>query len=234
MTKFAVQPQRECELDPPVRSWLESQGFQVQAEVRGVDLLAVRGALAVAVELKTTPGLHLVAQGLDRQKVTPVVYVAFPRPGNLRKARGWKDMKAICIRLGLGILLVSKTGSKELVQEALSPDPSRVPATRSKRAIEALREWRGRKTNLNLGGSTRVPLLTAYRESVLQIARRLHQGAVDLATLRQEGFSVRVEDVLRRDYYGWFHRRSRGVYELSASGRSALETKYAWVLEEKQ
>ena len=59
---------RERSLYPPVKSFLEAQGYEVKGEVNGCDLVAIRGEEApVIVELKTTFSLSLVFQGIARQ-----------------------------------------------------------------------------------------------------------------------------------------------------------------------
>ena len=52
---------RETELYPPVKAFLEGQGYAVKGEVEACDLVAVRGDQApVIVELKTSFTLGLV------------------------------------------------------------------------------------------------------------------------------------------------------------------------------
>lgn len=230
MTKFPVAGSAETEMDPPVRAWLRERGFEVRGEVRGVDLLAVRGDLTVAVELKTAPGLRLAAQALDRQKLTPLVYAAVPRPANLRKARNFKDLKTLCRRTGVGLLVVATGGSAVPCQEMLAPDPTLAPPVRSRRLQAALKEWKGRTAeDRNRGGSSRRKIVTAYREFVVRIARRLRRGPATPAQLREEGFEARAAAALRRDYYGWFRKTTAGRWGLTPRGRKAVDTEFAWM-----
>ena len=70
---------RETELYPPVKAFLEAQGYAVKGEIEACDLVAIRGDEApVIVELKTSFTLGLVFQGIARQDVTENVYLGVP------------------------------------------------------------------------------------------------------------------------------------------------------------
>ena len=65
-----VTPVRETELHPPVKAFLEAQGYAVKGEVESCDLVAVRGDEApVIVELKTSSTLGLVVPVFRRRDV---------------------------------------------------------------------------------------------------------------------------------------------------------------------
>ena len=82
---------RETELYPPVKAFLEGQGYEVKAEVGPADVVACRkGEEPLVVELKTGFSLTLVHQAVARQALTDVVYVAVPR-GKGRHARRHRD-----------------------------------------------------------------------------------------------------------------------------------------------
>lgn len=79
----------EAALYLPVKAFLERQGYVVRGEVRGCDLVACRGnEEPVIVELKLRFTLSLLLQGVDRLALTPLVYVAVPRPRRGREACG--------------------------------------------------------------------------------------------------------------------------------------------------
>ena len=78
---------RETDLYPPVKAYLEAQGYQVKAEIGDCDLLARRGEEPpVVVELKLSFSLALVMQGVARQSLFDHVYLAVPVP----KRGGWQ------------------------------------------------------------------------------------------------------------------------------------------------
>ena len=43
------------------------------------------------------------------------------------------------------------------------------------------------------------------------------------ALLKEKGYSQKEYSILYRNYYGWFKKTGRGIYELSAEGKTALE-----------
>jgi hypothetical protein len=69
----------ETLLYQPVKAFLEGLGFVVKGEVRGCDLVALRGddpPLVVIGELKLTFNLELVLQGVDRAAACDEVWLA--------------------------------------------------------------------------------------------------------------------------------------------------------------
>ncbi len=89
-------PVRETDLYPPVKAFLEAQGYSVKGEVSDCHVVGVRGGEEpVVVELKTAFTLQLVFQGIQRQTMTDGVYVAF---GGRRRA-GAPDVAAPRLRL---------------------------------------------------------------------------------------------------------------------------------------
>jgi hypothetical protein len=97
---------REAELYPDLKAYLEGQGYVVKAEIGACDLMARRGdEPAVVVEMKTSFSLALVMQGVARQAMFEDVYLAVPVTEKGWKLR-YKDIVALCRRLGLGLLAV--------------------------------------------------------------------------------------------------------------------------------
>jgi len=76
----------------------------------------------------------------------------------------------------------------------------------------------------NRGGSTtRVPMMTAYRQEALRCAELLaSNGPMKLAALRAAAAAPRAATILQQDVYGWFERIERGVYTISPAGRRGL------------
>ncbi len=100
---------RETELYPPIKRFLEGQGYEVKSEVGDCDVVAVRdGEEPVLVELKTSFNLPLVLQGVRRQAISDAVYLAFAaspvKTSMWRRQR--RDILKLCRRLGLGLLVV--------------------------------------------------------------------------------------------------------------------------------
>src|SRR2546426_11853034 len=106
----------ESDLYPAVKAFLEGQGYSVKAEVRGCDVVATRGDdPPVIVELKLTFSLALLLQGVDRLSLTDRVYLAVARPRSWRAPGSVyrREVRALCRRLGLGLMTVQSSGEVE-------------------------------------------------------------------------------------------------------------------------
>lgn len=213
---------KESELYPPIKAYLEAQGYEVKGEIGDCDVLAVRGEEEpVAVELKLTFSLALVMQGVARQAAFDQVYLAVP----VSSKRGWKlryrDIRALCRRLGLGLLAVKPgTGA---VEAHIDPGPYR-PQRKAKRRGRLLREFERRVGDPNTGGTTGVKRVTAYRQDALRLACALSaDGPASPRALKAATGVERAGAMLRADHYGWFERVARGVYALTPQGAAGLE-----------
>ena len=207
----------ETELYLPVKRFLEAQGYAVKAEIRECDVLAVRGdEPPVIVELKTAFNLQLLLQGIDRQAVTDTVYLAIPEP----KRSLPHDILRLCKRLGLGLLVVNGNW----VEAHLDPGDCQ-PRKAPRRKALMLREFQRRKGDPNSGGSSRRPLVTAYRQDALRCLKFLKDsGASKVSEIVAQTKVERAPAILQRDPYGWFVREERGIYVLSPKGEAALST----------
>ncbi|MGL4811915.1 MAG: DUF2161 domain-containing phosphodiesterase [Beijerinckiaceae bacterium] len=207
----------ETDLYPPIKRFLEAQGYAVKGEVGRCDVVAVRGDEApVIVELKAAFSLKLLLQGIDRQAMSDAVYLAIPAPAY----KAGKDIHALCKRLGLGLVTVHRGAA----QAELDPAPYQ-PRKNKRRTALLLKEFAHRHGDPNCGGSTRQPLVTAYRQDALRCARLLaSDGAAKVADIRIRTQVPRAAAILQNDVYGWFFRAERGVYGLTDKGKAALTT----------
>ena len=208
----------ETALYAPVKRYLERLGFTVKGEVCGCDLVALRGEeppIVVIGELKSAFSLELVLQGVNRTAACDEVWLAVPvtgRAGRLRDPRVHK----LCRFLGFGLLGVSPAGSVEVLVEPKPWRPRRDP----KRRARLVQEHRGRIGDPALGGSTKVPIMTAYRQQALACAASLAGGPRRTRELRS--VVPNASNILLSNVYGWFTRIERGVYALTPEGTSAL------------
>lgn len=213
----------ETELYGPVKAFLEAQGYEVKAEVKGCDVVAVRGdEPPVIVELKTNFSLPLVLQGIDRQRLTDNVYLAVP-PFSGRSVRR-KEALFLCRRLGLGLLTVRPAPA--CFVEALL-DPAEYKPRKRKPALgRLLREFQQRVGDPNTGGSTRRKIMTAYRQDALRCAGFLDENGPTRAAMVARATGVaKAGQIFLKDYYGWFERvaeAQRGVYALTPKGEEAV------------
>lgn len=208
----------ETALYAPVKRYLERLGFTVKGEVCGCDLVALRGEeppIVVIGELKSAFSLELVLQGVNRTAACDEIWLAVPvtgRAGRLRDPRVHK----LCRFLGFGLLGVSPAGSVEVLVEPKPWRPRRDPNRRAR----LVQEHRGRIGDPALGGSTKVPIMTAYRQQALACAASLAGGPRRTRELRS--VVPNASNILLSNVYGWFTRIERGVYALTPEGTSAL------------
>ncbi len=223
--------ERETDLYRPVKAYLEGQGYEVKSEVVGCDLVARRGdEPAVIVELKTGFTLPLVLQGVDRLALAEDVYLAVgvpakPAPGSLWR-RERRSILKLCRRLGLGLLAVHEPTARRdaLVEPMLDPAPYQPRQNRRRQGL-LLKEFAHRVGDPNTGGSTKRPIVTAYRQDALRCAAVLGaNGPTRAAEVALAAGVPKATGLMYRDVYGWFQRVDRGVYELSPKGRDALRT----------
>ena len=227
----------ETDLYEPVKSYLKNQGYEVKGEIESCDLVAIRGdEEPVVVELKTNFNLALLFQGVDRKRITDWVYLAVPHRGaitrKLRFRQRYSDIIRLCRLLGLGLLSVHlPKNDKPWVEPHLDPLPY-APRKMKKRKESLLREFSLRVGDPNQGGTTRRPIVTAYRQDALRCADLLHRnGPLKLAEIRELSGVSKAGTILQKDFYGWFQRIVRGVYDLSPKGMTALAT-YADTIKE--
>ena len=222
--------EREAELYPPVKAFLEAQGYEVKSEVTGCDLVARRhGEPPVIVELKTAFTLPLVLQGVDRLALSDTVYLAVgipakPAPGSLWR-RERRSILKLCRRLGLGLLAVHEPTVRKdaLVEPMLDPTPYQ-PRPNKRRQGRLLREFAHRVGDPNTGGTNQRPIVTAYRQDALRCAAHLGANGPTKASQVKAATGVdRAATLMRNDVYGWFERVERGIYALSPKGEQARE-----------
>jgi len=207
----------ETALYRPVKRYLEALGFTVKGEVCGCDLVGLRGdepPIVVIGELKLTFSLELVLQAVDRATACDEVWLAVSAAG-CRRVRDPR-VRQLCRFLGFGLLGVSSAGAIEVLAE---PSPWRPRQDRRRRA-RLVCEHGSRIGDPALGGSTRRPIMTAYRQQALACAASLSGGPRHTCELRTE--IPNAPTILLRNVYGWFTRVQRGLYELTPEGAVAL------------
>ena len=212
---------RETELYPPIKAFLQGQGYDVKSEVGPADVVACRdGDPPVIVELKTGFSLALVHQAVARQSVSDVVYMAVPRKTGRPFQTQLKSMKTLCRRLGLGLITVRLKDA--LVEVHCDPGPYR-PRENKVRKERLLREFAKRTGDPNTGGATRQGLITAYRQDAIRCAAFLSEhGPSKGADVARDTGVTHATRMMADNHYGWFERAARGVYALTDTGAQAL------------
>ncbi|WP_340022306.1 DUF2161 family putative PD-(D/E)XK-type phosphodiesterase [Paenibacillus sp. FSL K6-1096] len=244
---------QETELYAPLKAFFERQGYEIKGEVRTCDLVGIREDEdpPLIVEMKKSFNLALLLQGVERLRLSPNVYLAVER---VRAKKGavnqrWGELTGLCRRLGLGLITVVFYKTKAPLVEVLAEPGDAPPQARSalRRRERLLYEFRERSGDYNTGGSTRVKLVTAYREKALRVALALQAleaeaagaaagldaargGGVTPAALRKHSGVPGAAAILQKNYYAWFFRVQRGRYTLTTAGKAAL-LEYAAVAE---
>jgi hypothetical protein len=205
---------RETDLYPPLKKFLEGQGYEVKAEINSCDVVAMRDGQTLIVELKQGLTLQLLYQAVDRLAVSDCVYIAVARPKRAVPSEAVK----LCRRLGLGVIVIAKSGSVEVLAE---PAPYQ-PRPNKKRQISLLKEFKSRKGDPNLGGSTRTKLMTAYKQDALRCLHHVHtNGPSKISDIRKATLVDRAASIFQSNYYTWFERHTRGIYGLTDEGKVA-------------
>lgn len=219
---------RETDLYPPIKVFLEGQGYEVKSEVGPADVVARRGAEApVIVELKLGFSLALVHQCVARLSVSDHVYMAVERGRGARFGKSLKDMTRLCRRLGLGLITVRLRDGK--VEVHCDPGPY-APRKSTRKTTRLLREFDRMRGDPNDGGATRQGIVTAYRQDALRCAAHLaEQGASKGADVAAATGVTTATRLMRDNHYGWFERVGQGVYALTAAGSQGLtHWAYSW------
>jgi hypothetical protein len=209
----------ETALYLPVKRFLEKLGFTVKGEVGGCDLVGLSGDPPVVVigELKLTFNLELLLQAVDRAGACDEVWLAAKMSARGKGRESDARYRNLCRRLGFGMLAVTGSGEVEVIVRPATAAPRRDPKKRSR----LVAEHNKRKGDPTLGGSTRSPIMTAYRQQALACASAMALGPRRIRELKPE--FPNAANILRDNFYGWFDRVERGVYGLTDAGRAALK-----------
>ena len=210
----------ETALYLPVKGFLETLGFVVKGEVGGCDLVGVKSGtppVLIVGELKLRFNLELVLQAVDRAASCDEVWIAARVSAKGNGREGDARFRNLCRRLGFGMIGVSDAGGVEIILSPAAPMPRRDPKRRSRLVDEHAK----RRGDPALGGMTRQPIMTAYRQRSLLCAAAMAAGP-----RRPRDLAAEVPDaakILYHNVYDWFARIERGSYGLTLVGRAALE-----------
>ena len=210
----------ETALYLPVKHFLEQLGFAVKGEIGGCDLVALSGddpPIVVVGELKLSFNLELLLQAVDRAGACDEIWIAARMSLRGKGRESDARYRNLCRRLGFGMLGVTERGGVEVLVQPATTSPRRNPKKRSRLVAEHQR----RRGDPATGGSTRAPIMTAYRQQALACASELANGPRRVRELRSD-----IPDagkILLHNVYGWFDRIERGIYVLTDTGRAALK-----------
>src|SRR5690349_574010 len=209
----------ETALYLPVKAFIEAAGYEVKGEVGGCDVVGLRPGdppVVVVCELKLSFNLELILQAVDRAAIADEVWVAARVSATGRGREADARYRNLCRRLGIGMLGVSDGGEVSVIVSSVSP----MPRTNPKRRSRLVREHQRRRGDPAVGGGSRAPIMTAYRQQALLCA-----SALDGGLKRPRDMKALVPNagpILRDNVYGWFERIEKGVYALTSAGQAAL------------
>jgi hypothetical protein len=209
----------ESALYNPVKKFLATHGYDVKGEIGGCDLVGLRDgepSVIVIGELKLTFNLELVLQAVDRATSADEVWIAARISARGKGRESDARFRQLCRRLGFGMLGVDGRGGVSVI---VSPDAP-MPRKDARRRSRLVAEHRRRVGDPTRGGSTRQPIMTAYRQQALLCAHALAEGPKRPRDLKAD--APDAGKILLHNVYGWFDRPERGLYALTDSGKQAL------------
>lgn len=209
----------ETALYEPVKRFLETAGYVVKGEIGGCDLVGIAEGevpLVVVCELKQSFNLELILQAVDRQTHSDEVWIAARTSLRGKGRESDRRYRDLCRRLGLGMLGVDSANIQVFVSP-VAPQPRK----NGRKRIRLVEEHRRRKGDPTAGGSTRNPIMTAYRQQALACAAALRDGPLRPRDLKST--TPIAAKILLHNVYGWFDRVDRGIYALNDAGQQALE-----------
>ncbi|WFU06191.1 DUF2161 family putative PD-(D/E)XK-type phosphodiesterase (plasmid) [Rhizobium sp. CB3171] len=210
----------ETALYLPIKNFLEAAGYAVKGEIGSCDLVGLskdEPPVVVICELKLTFNLELVLQAVDRASVSDEVWIAARVSAKGKGRESDRRFRDLCRRLGFGMLAVSDNDTVDIIVSPVAPMPRKNIRRRS-RLVE---EHKRRKGDPALGGSTRAPIMTAYRQQALACAMAIQNGQQRPRDIRAN--APEAAKILQHNVYGWFERVDRGIYALTELGSEALK-----------
>ena len=120
--------------------------------------------------MKLAFNLKLLLQAVDRAGACDEVWLAAKLSARGKGRESDARYRNLCRRLGFGMLAVTNTGDVEVIVKP----PTTAPRRDNKKRSRLVAEHRQRIGDPAIGGSTRAPIMTAYRPA----GAGLRSGAV--------------------------------------------------------
>lgn len=214
---------REVDISEPIENFLTDLGYKVRSEVKGCDITATKDDQLIVVEIKKNITLKLIYQAIDRQEFSDNVYIAIPVDIE-KKIPNRKFLMRLLKRLELGLITVTYLKKRTRVDIILEPKEY-IKRKKHKKRLSIITEINNRTGNYNKGGSVKKKIMTAYKESALEIASLLaEKGSQTSPELIKHGTTKKTYSILYNNHYGWFFKdEGRGQYGITEKGRAALE-----------
>lgn len=213
---------KESDLYLPIKTFLKNMGYQVKGEIKDCDIVAEKDSELIIIELKLSLNITLLLQAVDRFSLVDIVYIAIPKQCSLFKKKT-KEVKKLITRLGLGLIVVDMQEAQQYV-EVINDPKDHTPRKNKRKQSALLKEFTNRQGDTQKGGSTRQKAgLTAYRQRCIRVADYLsRQTTAKGAQIKNAINEPQATSMLNQNYYGWFDKVARGIYEMSDKGITEL------------
>ncbi len=220
---------KETDLYKPVKSWLESKGCTVKAEIHDLDVVGmIDDEYILAVELKRKLNLEVINQAVMRQKIAEFTYIAVEHDFKAYDSKRFQDTLNTLRRLEIGLLTINFRAIEPevyVILEAVPFDRSKSMNSAKKAKSRLIKEFHRRSGDYNNGGSTKTKIMTGYREECLRITWLLKRnGVLTTKEIRNLFPSCsKTTILLNQNFFNWYERVSRGTYQITEQGEKALE-----------
>lgn len=223
----------EEELSKPLEDFLIKKGFLIRCEIKNCDMVAQRDEKYYCIELKKTLSVDLLCQAVERKKMVDGVFICIPAPKYGIGSRNFKNKLKLLKELNIGLIIIYML-SKDRIVEIVSTPKIKENNKKGKKRELLIKEFDGRTGNYNRAGISKKKIITAYREKCLLVAKLLNEyGKSSPAELIRRGAPSKTQNILYKNYYRWFNRIDRGLYEISLSGKKAIDD-FSAILKEKK
>ena len=210
---------KETDIFPIIKSYFEEKGYHVNAEVAFFDVILSKPEKLIIVECKLSFNMTLVFQAMEAQKVADFVYVAIPVPQEKKIPK----IIHVAKNMGFGLIFVNETGRPivpvdESQIEAYQAYRNKIKSERVKKEISS------RRFDKNVGGSSKIKILTSFKEKSLQIAVMLENSLKERPKDLVKKYNCPEDTgiILYGNKLHWFERVEKGYYKLSKLGETAL------------
>ena len=147
------QKLQESDLYLPIKTHLQTLGFEVKGEIKNCDIVAKKDDDIIIIELKLTLNITLLMQAVDRFTLADNIYIAIPKQTTMFKKKS-KQVKKLIARLGLGLIIVDIQKTQQYV-EVINDPQDYTPRKNKRKQTALLKEFNLRQGDTQKGGSTR-------------------------------------------------------------------------------
>ena len=212
----------EMELSKPLEKYLVEKGFEVRCEVNNCDMVAFKDEAYFCIEMKKNLTVDLLCQAVERKTMFDGTFICIPAPmEGITRSKKFKARLKLLKELNLGLFIVYLLKKNNIVENILTP---KLKSKNNRKKELMIKEFKGRKGNFNNAGVSKRKIMTSYKQDSLIVLNLLNiKERSSSSYLIKEGAPKKTQSILYKNFYGWFTRVSRGLYEISPEGKQALE-----------